>query len=235
MFGKLSTRIISKAILGMDLREEEEFLLSDNVYVFSKLGSTFTELPICKRYGDYDFSQADLLKAVYFIRKNNVDFSEKAMNKIVEELLVARGSKPTTKQNLGICGIHEETENHILMIEISKYLTNQILAERYPSNKLYDNSENGMKTWLLDHLAHFPSEYFDEYNSKPYQAFTFQILELLHYAANDKELRDSAKGILDVSSVYAVLQAQNLRRFPPLEDKTTMTVTRKVSTVLLTT
>ena len=182
---------------------------------FQKLGSTFTELPICKRYGDYDFSQADLLKAVYFIRKNNVNFSEKAMNKIVEELLVARGSKPTTKQNLGICGIHEETENHILMIEISKYLTNQILAERYPSNKLYDNSENGMKTWLLDHLAHFPSEYFDEYNSKPYQAFTFQILELLHYAANDKELRDSAKGILDVSSVYAVLQAQNLRRFPP--------------------
>ena len=66
-----------------------------------------------------------------------------------------------------------------------------------------------MKNWLLDHLAHFPMEYFDEYNSKPYQTFTFQVLELLYFAANDEELRNSAKGILDVASVYTMLQTQN--------------------------
>ena len=66
----------------------------------------------------------------------------------------------------------------------------------------------------MDHLAHFTTEYFDEYNSKPYQTFTTQALELLYTAAEKKELRDSAKGILDLNSAYTILQMQNLRRFP---------------------
>ena len=143
IFNAISSTVIAKGFLGMDIKKEEDYILSDKMYVFSKLGSTFTALPFCKRFGDYDFSQADLLKMVYFIRKNNINFSKAAMDKIVEELLVARGAGATRKQNLGICGIHEETENHVLMIEISKYLTNQLLAERYPENDLYDNDKNG--------------------------------------------------------------------------------------------
>ena len=132
LFSNVAFKIIAKAKLGMSLHEEEELILSDRFYVFSKLGSTFTAIPFCKKYGDYDFSQVDLLKAVYYIRNNDIEFDKKAMDKIVDELLVARGANPTRKQNLGVCGIHEETENHVLMIEISKYLTNQILIEKYP-------------------------------------------------------------------------------------------------------
>ena len=141
LFSDISNKIIAKANLRISLKEEEARILSDEFYVFSKLGSTFTAIPFCKKYGDYDFSQMDLLKAVYYLRRNKVDFSSKAMDKIVDELLVSRGAKPTRKQNLGLCGIHEETENHILMIEISKYLTNQLLAEKYPSNDLYNNKK----------------------------------------------------------------------------------------------
>ena len=81
------------------------------------------------------------------------------------------------------------------MIEISKYLTNQLLAERY-LRTIYMITIKRDEKLALDHLAHFPMEYFDEYNSKPYQTFTFQVLELLYFAANDEELRNLPKVFL---------------------------------------
>ena len=65
---------------------------------FLNLDRLFTAIPFCKKYGDYDFSQVDLLKAVYYIRNNDIEFDKKAMDKIVDELLVARGANPTRKQ-----------------------------------------------------------------------------------------------------------------------------------------
>ena len=41
LFSNVAFKIIAKAKLGMSLHEEEELILSDRFYVFSKLGSTF--------------------------------------------------------------------------------------------------------------------------------------------------------------------------------------------------
>ena len=145
IFNAISSTVIAKGFLGMDIKKEEDYILSDKMYVFSKLGSTFTALPFCKKFGDYDFAGRPTEDGLFYPQKNNINFSKAAMDKIVEELLVARGAGATRNKTLESAVFMRRLKNHVLMIEISKYLTNQLLAERYPENDLYDNDKNDEK------------------------------------------------------------------------------------------
>ena len=72
-----------------------------------------------------------------------------------------------------------ETENHVLMVNISKYLTNQL--------KGVDNSKNGFDLWMREHMDIFLDEFFDEYNSRPYQQYA--LAPILSVAALTKKPR----------------------------------------------
>ena len=48
IFNAISSTVIAKGFLGMDIKKEEDYILSDKMYVFSKLGSTFTALPFAR-------------------------------------------------------------------------------------------------------------------------------------------------------------------------------------------
>ncbi len=67
----------------------------------------------------------------------------KTQEHIARDLLIHEKHRKALRTP-GTLGILRETENHIFQGEISRYLQNQWLHEHGDSNKLYDNSRNGM-------------------------------------------------------------------------------------------
>src|SRR5262249_27640889 len=93
-------------------------------------------------------------------------------NKLINELFSVHGpfddhdlQEPEQKA-LGLKLDITETENHVLRIEVARYLTNQLRfrRERHPD---FDNERNGMDEWMLKYLREFLVRDFIEYNARP--------------------------------------------------------------------
>ncbi len=112
-----------------------------------------------------------------------------------------------------------ETENHLLMINTSKYLKNQQIivdlgwdsdaAERYRQDQL------ALRAWLLSRMQRYVSRDFVEYNSRPYHRLS--IVALLNIAdfANDDDLRTGAQMVLDYTTAKFNVGSSQGRRFVP--------------------
>ncbi|MEX1099930.1 MAG: hypothetical protein WEB87_05865, partial [Bacteriovoracaceae bacterium] len=125
----LSTIAIAtaKLLLGKDIESVNDYLLDERFQ--PGLSGTRIKLfgGLCKRYGDYDFVLQELIRVAYF---DEGQLSPEARQRLLDELLNQKGSEHYSQFNLGVCGKHEDTENHILMTEAARYLTNQLLFKR---------------------------------------------------------------------------------------------------------
>lgn len=113
-----------------------------------------------------------------------------------------------------------ETENHLLMMETSRYLTNQIFrADREAANlnvpSAFNNWTNGLRSWMLDHFQKFLIQDFDEYNARPYQRYSINAILNMYDFAEDDTLRRAAGMVLDyLSAKFAVGSNQGRRVVP---------------------
>lgn len=107
-----------------------------------------------------------------------------------------------------------ETENHVLMIGTTRYLTNQLLYQRN-QNPSYDNRRNGCKDQILGRLRNFLRDDFAEYNAKNYQEETRHALLNLCSFAYDEEVRLGARMVLDYVSAHIATSSSDLRRLVP--------------------
>lgn len=212
-------REFTKPVLGRimaqkDIEGVNSAILSDKVKVFANPGTHFDGiLGLCKQNGDYDFAMVDLIMMAYEGRNL---LSDKAYSKLVYELLPLTGFKPTYRRRMGRCIKVRETENHILMTEISRYLTNQLRREADPDNPEFDNEKNGFNKWMLKHLQKFVIEGFEEYNSRPYQAYTIAPLTLLSSYSTDLRVKEAASILLDYLSMTFAISSNRLRRQAPI-------------------
>ncbi len=110
-----------------------------------------------------------------------------------------------------------ETENHVLMIAATRYLTNQLLYQRFHS-LIFDNLRNGdpsCTAQVLSLLRYQLRNDFAEYNAKPYQNETrHALLNLCNYAY-DAEVRLGARMVLDYISAHIAVSSNDLRRMVP--------------------
>jgi hypothetical protein len=105
--------------------------------------------------------------------------------------LTVRGPESLRREHLWISGVPTfipESENHILMTESSRYLTNLLLAAEIqkagkPVPKEIDNDQNGMTDWMLRHLQGFLQQDFYEYNGRPYSFEAMQGIGNLYECA----------------------------------------------------
>lgn len=119
-----------------------------------------------------------------------------------------------THKNIG------ETENHILMINTARYLTNQLLYQRdhHPD---HDNRRNGgddrpsCTDLMLYLLRNILIDDFSEYNAKPYQHESRTALLNLCSYAYDHEVRLAARMVLDYISAHIAVSSSDLRRMVP--------------------
>ena len=116
-----------------------------------------------------------------------------------------------------------ETENHMLMIESSRYLKNQILIEYYNSNGMvgdaaaFEKHQADLKGWLLERMQDVMEEEFDEYNSRPYQRYSLIALMNLYDYAQDPvmSLREASQMVLDRQLAKFAVSSSEGRRFAP--------------------
>jgi hypothetical protein len=112
-----------------------------------------------------------------------------------------------------------ETENHIISMLSTRYLTNQLLYQRDPKPD-YDNRRNAKAgptcmSLVLSELQNILRCDFSEYNAKSYQEETrWPILNLATYAY-DHEVRLAARMVLDYISARIALSSNDLRRIVP--------------------
>lgn len=113
-----------------------------------------------------------------------------------------------------------ETENHVLMILTTRYLTNQLLYQRTQEPST-DNRRNATGTepscleLVLALLRNFLVDDFSEYNAKSYSEDTrWALLNLCTYAY-DHEVRLAARMVLDYVSARIAVSSNDLRRMVP--------------------
>ena len=115
-----------------------------------------------------------------------------------------------------------ETENHLIGIEVARYLINQLLYQQNP-NQAYDNIRNGNSDqgapnttdWILHALQGYLKNDFLEYNGRPYQDYTMSALLNLATYAYDDRVRTAARMVLDYVSAKVAVSSSDLRRAPP--------------------
>jgi hypothetical protein len=129
------------------------------------------------------------------------------------------GSWVKTLWNQPVTLTLEDTENHVLQTGIGLYLTNEIMLETGKNQTLIAiQSKN--KRFLLKRMGAIARTHFYEYNSKPYQQFTIHALTTLFSYCNDTQLRNAAKSLLDIASLWTAVGSNNMRRFVPFRRQT---------------
>jgi hypothetical protein len=186
--------------------------------------------------GNYDLSEMHLVPMAYSYYD---ELSPAAREHLIRNLLAhgrvhrprrddtfTSGSNPNDWNRAGFvspAGYHVdigETENHIMMIVTTRYLTNQLLFQRQPLID-YDNRRNGGDDYpsctslLISLLRRILNGDFSEYNAKPYQSETrWALLNLCTYAY-DHEVRLGARMALDYLSAHMAVSSNDLRRLLP--------------------
>lgn len=122
-----------------------------------------------------------------------------------------------------------ETENHLFMIESTRYLINQYIYENKRNlpeitalkdslTRLGFNVDNANGS-LAQHIKKLCQRIFKqgffEHNSRVYQRFTVHSLNNLYSFASDTNLRRAAEVVLDYTSVKFAFQSLNSVRFGP--------------------
>jgi hypothetical protein len=200
--------LLAKLARGRDVAAVNQYLLEAKVR--GTVGSTSLFHP----EGDYDFTLAGLTLLLYTFGESPELLYPDTVDHIVNVLMTEEGGSPVefTPRILGLP--LRDTENHILMTEGSRYLKNRWLRLQGNSDLKFNNVENGLEAFLLEHLAHMERAGFHEYNSRPYIGYTLTALLNLQSFA-DRPVSEAATRILDRANWEYALGSFDYRRFPP--------------------
>jgi hypothetical protein len=113
-----------------------------------------------------------------------------------------------------------ESENHRLMIESSRYLTNNeiinyLKAIDYSNVDDLEDEQDEVRSWLLTRLNSIAMNDFVEYNSRPYTRYSLSALTNLFDFAPDDSVRTASWIVLDLSQAKFVAGSNRARRAPP--------------------
>ncbi|MCC7440012.1 MAG: hypothetical protein IT285_00165 [Bdellovibrionales bacterium] len=207
----------------------EEFInivLDPATKLYAKVGVDFVLIPnFCERLGDYDFMLHELVNVMMIWGRGDGPIPPEARRKLLDVLFTEKGANHYTHYRARWCGVvnMKDTENHILMTEVARYLTNDLLLEDLQSrgeyDAQYDNDANGFNLWLLKHLQPFAKNDFDEFNSRPYQGYTTGVLQILYDHTRDARVKTAARIVLDMLAARFALQNHGLRRSVPFRRK----------------
>ena len=108
----------------------------------------------------------------------------------------------------------EDTENHILMAESSRYLKNLWLREHGNLSPEFDNENNGVEEGLKNYLKEILTNGVYEFNADPYLGYTYaSLLNLDAFATGD--VKEYATKILDLINWQYALNSYKFKHFPP--------------------
>jgi hypothetical protein len=160
----------------------------------------------CTRVGELDVALRGLITILY---RYPDKLGQNVYNHVLKDILAPKVSGPHQDlSHYSLCTQSiPETENHLLMIDSSRYLTNQLLG--------IDNESNGYNAWMRGYLRGFLQNDFSEYNARPYQTYSTMALQNLYDFARDPGVKAAAQMVLDYISAKFAVSSSGLRRDVP--------------------
>ncbi|RKN55368.1 hypothetical protein D7193_11895 [Micromonospora costi] len=182
-------------------------------------GTHYDMLGAC-RPGDYDMAIKGYMTLLYRYRHIlNDDDRDFILTTLIGEDL--QGPHPPSIEWYTASFIDfplPETENHILMIESSRYLVNQLRHDKSPDprfDNLANSADGGLTGWLLRHLQRLAQHDFLEFNARAYQRLALHAIVNLYEFARDEPVRTAAQIILDYIAVKFAISSNRQRRVGP--------------------
>lgn len=211
-FAKGGKGDVARILLGRLLTKRE--LAETNAYILTAkpwgvAGTSGWQNP----KGDYDFAEAVFTTILWRFGEDAATLTPAARDHVLHVLLTEDGGafRSFAPHTLGLI---EETENHLLMTEGSRYLKNRWLQAHGDQSPRFDNEANGLEAKLLALLTAMRTAGFHEFNSQPYIGYTLLGLLNLEAFASDR-LRAAARDLLDAMNWNYALGSYRLRHFPP--------------------
>ena len=199
--------ILAHLVLGRDIEQINANLIK--LKPWADHGSTG---PFHKS-GDYDFSEISWCSLLYLFGDKPAILYPETREHLVNVLIGNSGAKPALRMP-GTGKLFRETENHILMGEVSRYLKNQWLHEHGDTALAFNNEKSGFETWLLNHLDEKFKGGFYEFNSNPYAGYSFQALNTLFSFAHSDTVRKATNKLLNEIVYEYSLSSIELKRYP---------------------
>ncbi len=110
-----------------------------------------------------------------------------------------------------------ETENHLWMINSTKYLNNQYIMANGGTG--YASDQTDLREWILKEMQRLLKADFLEYNSRPYQRYSMVSITNLADFAEDVDIRTGARAVMEYAvAKYAVTSSEG-RRIAPYRRK----------------
>ncbi len=161
--------------------------------------------------GGYNFTTMAFTPLLYlFDDKPELLFPETKKH-LVNNILTIEGAGFT--RNVPYLGF-QDSENHVLMAESSRYLKNQWLRKNGNQSPEYDNENNGVEEGLKNYLQEIYTYGVYEFNSDPYLGYTYASLMNLNEFATG-EVKELAINILDMINWQYALNSFQFKHFPP--------------------
>ena len=200
--------LMAKLAQGRDIEQVNASMI--NLKPWAGHGST----GIFNKSGDYDFSEITWCSLLYLFGDKPELLYPATRDHLVNVLIVNCGGKPNTIMP-GTGRLLRETENHILMGEVSRYLKNQWLHEHGDTAVEFDNKRNGIEKWMLNHLDEKYRGGFFEFNSNPYSGYSFQAMNTLFSFSHSDTVKHAVNKLLNELVYEYSLSSIDLKRYPP--------------------
>jgi hypothetical protein len=163
--------------------------------------------------GDYDFTLTPLTAILYlFDNKPEILYPETKKH-LVEVLLTAEGGNYSDAVP-GTLGRIKDSENHLLMIQGSRYLKNRYRMLHGNSATEFNNEQNGMEKHVLALLREITTIGLYEFNSVPYLGYTISAILNLE-AFGSENVRIAARNSLDYLCFCYALGSYRFKYYPP--------------------
>lgn len=199
--------MIACLLSGKRVEEVNRFLIRQ--VPNAGIGSTWW----LQRHGDYDFTLAALMPLLYFFGDRPDLLYPATRAHLLDVLLNVQGGRFDDKVPRSL-GLIEDTENHLLMINGSRYLKNRWLRLHGKTDAVYDNQANGLAAKLLADLLAMYREGVYEFNANPYQGYTLSALLNLEAFGSDS-IQLMARRLLDRFNWEYALGSYQFKRYPP--------------------
>lgn len=200
--------LLAKLVAGKDIEFVNNYLLESIPWGISGTSGALNPK------GDYDFTTVILAAILHRFSGDTTVLWDRTEQHLARVLLVEEGGKPHTKTPRTM-RIMKDTENHILMTNISQYLKNQWMLAHGESPEKYDNLQNGLEDFLLDNLEELHTTGQYEFNSKPYEGYTISALLILYSYASSDVIREKVKQVLDSWAWEYMQTTSNFRKSAP--------------------
>ena len=197
--------VISCLLEGKRVKEMNRYLMRQKAV--GHPGSPWLLYPL----GDYDFNAMAFTALLYLFGEKPDLLYPKTREHLLNNILTIEGGE--FRRNVGYMFL-EDSENHILMTEGSRYLKNQWLRNHGNTAPEYDNKTNGVEKKLIFFLEEIDTYGFYEFNSAPYLGYTYcALLNLNEFASG--EIRSLAGELLDRLNWQYAISSYKFKHFPP--------------------